>query len=90
MTTNSEPTAKGGRHPSAEPRGDAHPAERGEPTCGLPGNDPIQRWLVTIALALVAALIAASQTGCGGGPDEPGEVDERAWRPAEPASGARI
>lgn len=100
MTTNSRPTASGGRLPSASPSASAdlgvggHPAPldvppAGEPACGRPGRDPLQRWLVTLALALVAAILAATLAGCGGGPpDEP--PDGRAAIPAAPPASQAV
>ncbi len=53
-----------------------------------PGRDPLQRWLVAFALALVAAILAATLAGCGGGTAD--EDEPRAAIPAQPASGASI
>ena len=81
MTTNSRPAGQPAKRPAEPQRSWADASPRS-------GGSPIQRWLVTLALTLVAALVGASQVGCGGSPEP---LDEpRSAIPASPAASAAI
>jgi len=53
-----------------------------------PGDDPLQRLLVAFALALVAAILAATLAGCGGSPTS--EDDPRAAIPRAPSASQAV